>query len=72
MRRLGRGWDLCFFLGVRKRHPRFSSLPKEGGAAGDPSVFDAFVPPFFAGGIPCRLFYCLLATEPLNGRYYLF
>jgi len=44
MRRTGRGWDLSFFLAVRKRRPRPRSLTEEGGAAGDPSLFDAFVP----------------------------
>ena len=39
-------------------------MSEEVGAAGEPSDFDAFVPPFFAGGIPCRLFYCLRVTEP--------
>ena len=50
------------FLAVRKRHPRHRRLPEEGGAAGNPSVFDAFVP--VAGGNPCRHFYFLRASEP--------
>ena len=37
------GGDLSF-LAVRKRRPRPRSLTGEGGAAGDPSLFDAFVP----------------------------
>ena len=48
MRRTGRGWDLSFFLAVRKRRPRPRSLTEEGGAAGDPSLFDAFVPLWLA------------------------
>ena len=63
MRRTGSGWDRSFFLAVRKRHPRHTWLPEEGGAAGNPSIFDALVP-LVSGGTPCRLFYFLRAFEP--------
>ena len=51
-----------FFLAVRKERSRHSLLLGDGGTAGSTSVFDAYVP--LDGGIPCRLFYCLRATEP--------
>ena len=44
MRRTRRGWDPSFFLAVREGHPRHRSLTEEGGAAGNPSVYDAFIP----------------------------
>ena len=43
------------FLAVRKRHPRHRRLPEEGGAAGNPSVFDAFVPLLLAA-LPAAFF----------------
>ena len=39
MRRIGRGWDLSFFLAVRKESPQHRSLPEEGGAADNPQRF---------------------------------
>ena len=55
MRRTGSGWDRSFFLAVRKRRPRPRSLTEEGGAAGDPSLFDAFVPLLLAA-LPAAFF----------------
>ena len=38
-------------------------MSQEGGAAGESPAFSTHRP-LFAGGTPCRLFYCLRATEP--------
>ena len=61
MRRTGRGWDPSFFCRFVK-----SALAFAFGAVMLSTDllpwFDA-LPPFF-GGTPCRLFYCLWATEP--------
>ena len=54
MRRAGRGWDLSFFLAVRKQSPQLPLALDEGGSAGSSSAFDAH--PRLNGGIPCRLF----------------
>ena len=61
MRRVGRGWDLCFFLAFRKEcfASAFGAVML---VAELLPWFDALLP--LVGGIPCRLFYCLRATEP--------
>ena len=38
-------------------------MSQEGGAAGESPAFSTHRP-LFAGGTPCRLFYCLWTTEP--------
>ena len=58
----GEGLGTLLFLAVRKRRPRHRRLPEEGGAAGESSTFDAFVPFFWRPSLPP--FYCLRATEP--------
>ena len=57
------GGTPLFFLAVREGHPRHLCLPEEGGAAGESPAFSTHRP-LFAGGTPCRLFYCLWTTEP--------
>ena len=62
MRRSGRGWDLSFFLAVRKRHPQHLLLLEESCTAGatpalsthqSPSLLAAFPAAFFMPSLRC-------------------